>query len=65
MIQSALALLVAPKMVSMLASVEVGSYVSVAKIIPILLVLLLWARLLTWAAPSHFAPSTISAVWRA
>ena len=49
MIQPALAFL-APKMVSLLAAgVEVGSYISALKIVPVLLVLLIWARLLTWA----------------
>ena len=31
-----------------LAAVQVGGYVSVLKTIPVILVLLLWARLLTW-----------------
>ena len=32
-----------------LANVEVGSYINLWKILPVLVVLLLWARLLTWA----------------
>ena len=38
------------------AAVEVGGYVSALKALPVLLVLLLWGRLLTWVdkdAPDH------------
>jgi type II secretory ATPase GspE/PulE/Tfp pilus assembly ATPase PilB-like protein len=34
---------------AMIASIEFGSYISLIKIVPVLLILLLWARLLTWA----------------
>src|SRR5688572_20268628 len=42
-----------------LAAVQVGGYVSLVKAVPVLLVLLLWARLLTWAdkdAPAAHLP---------
>ena len=44
-----------------LAAVQVGGYVSVLKTIPVILVLLLWARLLTWVdkdAPAAHLPRT-------
>ena len=31
-----------------LAAVEVGQYVSIWKVLPVLVILLIWARLLTW-----------------
>src|SRR5690349_14182436 len=43
----------------LLAAVEVGQYVSAPKAIPLLLVLLLWARLVTWVdkdAPAAHLP---------
>jgi type IV pilus assembly protein PilB len=46
---------------SFLAEVEMGGYVSVLKTIPVILVLLLWARLLTWVdkdAPAAHLPRT-------
>ena len=44
-----------------LAAVQVGGYVSALKTIPVILVLLLWARLLTWVdkdAPAAHLPRT-------
>src|SRR3954467_4980704 len=44
---------------SFLAEVEMGGYVSVLKTIPVILVLLLWTRLLTWVdkdAPAAHLP---------
>lgn len=44
-----------------LAQVEVGGYVSALKVIPVLLLVLLWARLMTWAdkdAPAAHLPRT-------
>jgi type II secretory ATPase GspE/PulE/Tfp pilus assembly ATPase PilB-like protein len=46
---------------SFLAEVQVGGYVSVLKTIPVILVLLLWARLMTWVdkdAPAAHLPRT-------
>src|SRR4051812_46306073 len=46
---------------SFLAEVQVGGYVSVLKTIPVILALLLWARLMTWVdkdAPAAHLPRT-------
>ena len=46
---------------SFLAEVPVGGYVSALKTIPVILLLLLWARLLTWVdkdAPAAHLPRT-------
>jgi len=46
---------------SFLAEVQVGGYVSALKTIPVILVLLLWTRLLTWVdkdAPAAHLPRT-------
>lgn len=43
----------------LIADVQVGGYINVWKLIPLLIVVLIWARLLTWAdkdAPSVFLP---------
>src|SRR5579859_5438226 len=32
-----------------LAAVDVGGYISIGKLVPVLIILLLWARLLSWA----------------